>query len=135
MKKLKQTEIKKIRDRFYRQQDGMCPLCDREMEDFVLDHDHSTGHCRSTLCRLCNSLEGKIENWIRRYGKGVDRVLFIKNLIQYWEKDYSRNPLHYKHKTETDKQIQALRRRAKMAKRKSTREKISKQIKDIKNGR
>ena len=32
-----------------------CPLCQRETQDWVADHDHATGAPRDFLCRSCNA--------------------------------------------------------------------------------
>jgi len=137
VKKLKQKDLPEYRVQRAEQQGGMCPLCGRGWQDAVLDHCHTTGKVRNVLCRLCNSLEGKIENWIKRYGRGVQRELFLFNLIKYWEEDYSKNLIHPKHRTEEEKEIAKLSKRLKAAKKESTKLRLRAEIqrlKEKKNG-
>lgn len=49
-------------------QKGLCPLCLREPERFVPDHDHVTGRVRGALCDGCNGALGSAERegWMER---------------------------------------------------------------------
>ena len=132
MPKLKQKEIADVRDKYLDDQGGICPICGMVIEeDPVLDHDHSTGHVRSTLHRECNSIEGKFANWFKSFGKGKDPETVLLGIIQYWKKDYTNNPLHPKHLTDKDKELRKLRRRLKLAKRKETKERLRNEIKEL----
>jgi hypothetical protein len=35
-------------------QGGVCGVCGRESDQFVVDHDHDTGQIRGVLCHKCN---------------------------------------------------------------------------------
>jgi hypothetical protein len=61
------------------------------------DHCHETGHLRDVLHLACNSAEGKILHWAGRRSRGDDPDFFLRNLLKYWKKDYSKNPLHPSH--------------------------------------
>lgn len=97
--KLKHGELKAFREKLIEEQDRLCPLCGLELlpEESVLDHCHTTGHVRQALHRSCNSAEGTILHWAGQRSKGDDHVEFTRNLITYWEQDYSDRPLHPKH--------------------------------------
>ena len=90
------------------EQGWYCPLCGNRIDpkDAVLDHDHSTGHCRAVLHRGCNALLGKIENSYRRYGVSLDQLHGISYSVHtYITADYSRNPIYHTHKTEDEKRL------------------------------
>ena len=131
MRKLKQKQIAPARQHLLSKQQHICPLCLRRITDAVLDHCHTTGHVRSVLCRECNSLEGKIQNFLKSYGVGIDANRFLSNLIPYWERDYSRRPLHPLFKTPTDKKIRLLKKRMKRAKLESTRKRLKEEIRSL----
>jgi hypothetical protein len=109
--KMKASEIKAYRENQLRRQKGICPLCltPIEVEEATLDHCHVTGHVRQVLHRACNSAEGKILHWAGVRSRGDDPVLFLKNLLVYWAKSYTRNPLHPTH----GKPVRRKRRRRK----------------------
>lgn len=131
MEKLKHKEIAGTRERMFREQNGICLLCKRGIKDPVLDHDHDEGNIRAVLCRTCNSLEGKIENWIKRFGGGIYRIDFINGLRDYWMKDYTGNPIHPKHRTADEKEILKLKRRLKEVKKQETKDKIQRKINQL----
>ena len=47
-------------DHMFKQQTGLCLICDRTspQENLMIDHDHTTGKIRGLLCRRCNLLLG-----------------------------------------------------------------------------
>ena len=135
MKKLKQKELKEYREKKLEAQSGICPICSMPIDsDPVLDHDHVDGYCRDVLHRHCNAIEGKLANWFKSFGQDVDPDTLFEGLKQYRKKDFSDNPLHFKHKTENEKQIRVLKRRLRKAKRDSTKERIKNQIKELQSG-
>ena len=108
VRKLKTTEVKKVRAELLRLQGGVCALTRYPLDpkDAVLDHDHSTGHLRGVLHRGVNSVLGKIENSYRRYGVSLPMLTAMgRGLEAYLKADYSHMPLHPTHKTEDEKRI------------------------------
>ena len=99
MIKIKASEVRGLREAQLKKQRGICPLCKVkiELDQAAYDHCHQTGHLRMVLHRTCNSVEGKIHNWMRWIGGRTDKVSFLKNLIKYYQKDFSENPIHHTH--------------------------------------
>ena len=94
------------KERLYHEQNGLCPICGRELnEDIVsnhLDHDHTlegpnAGKVRALLCNYCNSLEGQIKHKFDTSGlktKGVDIADWLETLAEYYRKDLSEHNIH-----------------------------------------
>lgn len=97
--KLKTQEIKLWRERFVKKQGYICPLCKEHLkvEDAVLDHCHDTGHIRCALHRSCNSAEGRVKEWAGKRSRGTDPDLWLRNLLRYWKRDFTKNPIHPTH--------------------------------------
>tara|TARA_R110000796_G_scaffold44977_1_gene109236 strand:- start:1038 stop:1556 length:519 start_codon:yes stop_codon:yes gene_type:complete len=99
LKQLKQSDLKVIRELWYNELNGICPILGNEypLSDFVVDHQHKLvkelsdetgkGLCRGAIQFQANALEGKISNAYRRYGleKHIDLVSFLRNLADYLE--------------------------------------------------
>ena len=133
MNKLKQSDIKSLREELLKAQGGQDPITGLQIKNPVLDHDHASGYVRCVLQREVNSFEGKVWNaykrFIRPLGASYEDVLIA--LIEYWNKDYSNNPIHPKHKTDTDKVVREYRRRIKRAKKPQTKEKYRVLIREL----
>lgn len=118
MERLKTTQVAAYRALLLDKQGGKCVLCGERPEVPVLDHCHSEGHIRGTLCRGCNSLLGVIENNRKRYGLANITKLarFLSSVPQYLM--HARHPvLHPTHKTEDEKrELRNKRARAARAK-------------------
>jgi len=88
---LEHKDIKALRLEILEEQDGICPLCGTpiDIEDAVLDHDHSTTLIRGVLHSCCNSIEGNLKHKFKRGGgeKYTDFLSYIKNLCVYLEKE------------------------------------------------
>jgi len=95
---LKHSDLKYFRQKVLEKQNYLCPLCGEEIKesDAVLDHDHGTGYIRQVLHRNCNSMEGMILHKFKRSGvhKLTDIFTYLKNLLDYWDNDYTRNLKH-----------------------------------------
>lgn len=108
VRKLKTTEVKKVREELLRRQGGVCALTHYPLDpsDAVLDHCHTTGHIRGTIHRGANSLLGKLENNHKRYGVSKPMMFAIgRNLEAYLTRSFEANPLHPTHKTEDEKRL------------------------------
>ncbi len=42
-----------------------CPICDRELKDPCIDHDHKTGKVRGMICNHCNISLNIIEDNVK----------------------------------------------------------------------
>jgi len=101
-------QIPEFRKAIHIEQNMICPICESytEHKDTTLDHQHKlnqseplgkngAGCLRGTLCRLCNTFEGRIWNNFTRLGfhkrvpKGANpieyRVKLLRNLADYLE--------------------------------------------------
>lgn len=107
--KIKQAEVAGLRRQMLRDQGYKCGLCGKlcNNQEAALDHDHRTGRVRGVLHSSCNILLGKVENFTGRYGQALIREGRLKSALigmpAYMDDDYSRMPLHYRHKTPEDK--------------------------------
>lgn len=130
--RLKQKELQAYRKKLLKEQQGICPLCGTEIHpgEDTLDHDHKTGHCRRVLHRSCNQVEGRVLSWIKR-SRSQDAVLFVQNMLQYWEQDYSLNPIHPTHLSEKQKQIQKLKRKRMKVKTERAKQRYTDQIRKL----
>lgn len=93
------ADVKRIRESLYNLQNGIDPILleSIELSGSVLDHSHLTQRCRATLHRQVNAFEGKIQNaYIRCLKWMTDKPLpeILRNLADYYEVDYSKNPIH-----------------------------------------
>lgn len=110
MRKLKQAEVKIVRDAMAKKQGGKCPLCSRSLaqKGAVLDHCHDKGTVRSALCRNCNGMEGKVRTAAIRAATKDGMINWLTNLARYWE-HHDENPSKYiypSHKTEDEKRLE-----------------------------
>lgn len=105
------TDIRRTREKLLEQQEGLDPVLKRKIkpEEGVLDHDHRSQHCRAVLHRQTNAFEGLVFNAYRRCLEWLDRTVdpkshqpheplalpaVLRNLADYLEGDYSKNPYH-----------------------------------------
>jgi protein-arginine kinase activator protein McsA len=54
----------------------VCPICEKETDKVVLDHNHSTDKFRGWLCNDCNNALGKFN----------DDIFLLKKAIKYLKK-------------------------------------------------
>lgn len=123
MTKLKASEVAGLRANIAKVIPN-CPLCGVKFtasNQPVLDHDHKTGFIRDCLCRNCNGMEGKIENRVVRAARGASKIVWLRNLLNYWvrhEEPRWGGVLHPTHQTENEKRLKrnrlARERRAKL---------------------
>lgn len=92
------ADVKRVKDRLAKEQNGIDPILKEPFKETqVCDHDHTTQHVRAALNRNSNAFEGKVFNaWVRCLKWLSDKPLpeILRNLAEYYEQDYSHNPLH-----------------------------------------
>lgn len=101
-------EIAKYRDLALKKQKNLDPITGLLILKPALDHDHATGKIRGVLDIRSNSWEGKVKNSFSRTGVaglGADYVQSLRNLADYIEKDWTKNPLHPTYRTEDEKRV------------------------------
>ena len=134
--KLKNKEKAEYRAKLLKEQGGICPLCEEEIEkgSETLDHDHDTGHCRRVLHRSCNGSEGRIKSWAKR-SNAKDYLKFLRNLVKYLESDYSTNPIHPSHLDDIDKEIMILKKKKTRVKTERAKQRYNDRIKTLKESK
>lgn len=115
---LKQKDLIKIKEKWWNEQNKICPLLKKELElkEFVIDHQHKLvseisdatgkGCCRGAISRFGNALEGKITNNFKRMGldKHIDLPSFLRNLADYLEHNHIDDEVLYIHPNEVAKE-------------------------------
>ncbi len=105
IQQLKSSEIPELKKLLLKEQNNICPICDREINAPVLDHHHKkrikgTGLVRGILCRSCNVLLGKVENNCVRYSiSQTELPNVLRNMASYLEQ----KQLPYMHPSEAPK--------------------------------
>jgi hypothetical protein len=127
--KMKRTDIPKVRKELINKQNGLCPICGKDLTrtkpiNQVIDHDHSTGLVRAVLHRGCNKVEGSILSTVTRWGKASSRVAAIatlRRLADYWEEHTKPQTewIYYNHKTAAEKRVALNKKRRKAYARKN----------------
>lgn len=91
-------EIKEFRDEQVKKQKGIDPITKEPFKEVIAqDHCHVTQHCRGALNRNSNAFEGLVVNAYNRCLKWLTDVplpTILRNLADYLEVDYSKNPYH-----------------------------------------
>ena len=114
------TGISALRKQFAALQKYRCPICKGALATGVvaLDHDHTNGMVRGTLCQSCNVGEGKVKaGMLFRTPKSnlayKDSIKWLRNLADYLE-HHKNNPSGLIHPTfdaKTGKQKPVKRRK------------------------
>lgn len=92
-------EIKDFRDKISKGNGGLCELSGEKLLRPCLDHDHITGQCRGVVSQHFNTYEGRVLKYWNKYcAKHTNLTLpeFLRRLADYYEKDWSDRPLHYR---------------------------------------
>lgn len=108
--RLTQAAVKGYREAKLKEQGGRCALTGYTLSpaEAVLDHCHKTGHIRGVLHAGVNSLLGKIENALPRFGVSLPRLhAMAPKIAEYISADYSANPLYPTHRTPEEKKARA----------------------------
>lgn len=115
---LKSNDLKPLKEKWYAEQNGICPVLKKEypLEKFVVDHLHKLkseepgidgkGCCRGAIEFRANALEGKITNNFKRLGldKEIDLPIFLRNLADYLENNHLQDDILYIHPNEKPKE-------------------------------
>lgn len=106
IQQLKQSDIVVLREKLKGEQDGICPICGKELVREVLDHLHKKrlkgdGLIRGVICSQCNVFLAKIENSCVRYGVKLGELpSVLVNISQYLAKPR----LPYLHPSEVERE-------------------------------
>jgi hypothetical protein len=118
---LKQKDIKPLKEKLHKQNNGKCPLLGIEVDpsQMALDHIHKLksedyapdrGTIRNAIEFRANAMEGKItNNWKRYFGADtskhpVDLPTFLRNLADYLEAEpYTEDGNYFIHPSEVPK--------------------------------
>ena len=115
---LKSSDIKTLKEKWYYENKGICPILKKEisLEKTVIDHLHKLkseeagvdgkGCCRDAIEFRANALEGKITNNFKRLGldKEIDLPTFLRNLADYLENNHLNDNILYIHPSEKVKE-------------------------------
>ena len=78
----KQTQIaNELKTKYMHLKGSCCEICEKQTEDLVLDHDHSSGIFRGWLCQTCNTSLGKLG----------DSIEAIEKVYNYLKKSNHKN--------------------------------------------
>ena len=58
----------------FEKQNGICPICLRELDQPYVDHDHITGKVRGLLCLTCNVGLGALGDSIENLQRGINHL-------------------------------------------------------------
>lgn len=108
MKVLQAKHTNAFRAKLVERQQYNCPLCNQRItaEGSHLDHDHSTGHCRSALCPRCNRVLGVIETWQKIIRMSLPE--WLTRIVKYISTDYSSMPIYASHPQDMTKKFKRL---------------------------
>lgn len=111
--RIKPSHLPQIKKQLLAAQNGVCPLCGRDITRLqsinqCVDHDHQSGMIRAVLCRQCNGAEGKIKNLAIRCVTTERYKEFIMKLAEYYRhhEEPRTNWLHHTHLSATEKRAQ-----------------------------
>jgi hypothetical protein len=109
--KLKQKDIKPLREQYLSEQLGLCAICKESVDpgEAVLDHCHTTGLIRAVLHRGCNMYIGALENNQKRNRITPSR---LTNILAGFESYVTTTKpiLHPTHKTPEERLARAKKR-------------------------
>jgi hypothetical protein len=114
--KIKQAQVKTIREQLLKEQGGLCGMCQLPLDpsQAVLDHNHKTGYIRGACHRSCNSAEGKLINAVSRFGV-PDVTALLQGLSAYYTLHATNQSdlIYPSHKTPQERKLATAKRRKK----------------------
>lgn len=119
MRRVKRTELPKVRKLLLNNQANKCAICGIKFggkQVACVDHDHNAGHIRGALCRNCNRAEGKIKTLATSCKRGGTQLEWLKSLVFYLDLHVEPQTqyLHPDHKSEDEKR-ETRNRKARLA--------------------
>ena len=92
-RQLRASEVQGVRAQLMTKQKYRCPMCDTNLANgtrTALDHCHTTGNIRATLCNTCNQNEGRVLKAMRymalkSHRAWTDPVGWLRALADYLE--------------------------------------------------
>lgn len=116
-KRIKASELPKIRKKLLDAQGWLCPLCERDLSmvkprQRCVDHDHAltgpaAGAVRGVLCSNCNGNEGRIKRRILCAQGHLTSIEWLENLLAYWKKHATNQTgmIHHTFKTAEERRL------------------------------
>jgi len=101
MIQLSSKDLKELREKWWKDQDGICPILGKyyDLDKFCIDHQHKLkaelpdetgkGCVRGAINFQANAWEGKVTNSFKRMGleKHTDIISALRNLADYLEEN------------------------------------------------
>lgn len=101
-------EIKEFREKVLKENDNKCELSGEEVKRPCLDHDHVSGQCRGVISQHFNTYEGRVLKYWKKYCEHKSDLTlpqFLRKLADYYEKDWTDRPIHYRIVEDYKKQL------------------------------
>ena len=123
MIQLKTSDLKILRAKWHREQQGVCPILKKAypVKNFCIDHQHKLinelpdetgkGLVRGAIHFQANSLEGKITNAFKRLGlhKHIKLTDYLRNLADYLESNRIHEGNLLIHPTESPRRLKLMK--------------------------
>lgn len=115
--RIKAVDLPKVRTALLKEQDNICPLCERDLsyikrQQRCVDHDHSktgdnAGAIRGVLCSNCNGNEGRIRRRVLCAMGHLTEVEWLQNLVDYWRLHQANQTglIHHTYKTPNEERL------------------------------
>jgi hypothetical protein len=92
-------QIRQEREDTAESQNWICPVSGEQLINPSLDHCHDTGVIRGVLSGFCNTWEGQLRTYYKRFlSKFTDKPLpeLLRNMADYLEEDFTGSPYHFR---------------------------------------
>jgi len=84
-------ELPQLRNDMIEEQNNICPICSREIDQPVVDHQHiakvkGDGCIRAVVCSMCNTFIARSENNCKRHKISYEMLpTVLRNMADYFE--------------------------------------------------